>query len=223
MNERAKQDRESLFAALELFANCGDTVSDLRSFRLQHPQFFPQEFYEQSEQLARAGKHDNYFNWLKRLLRSVWEGRDPKGRRLAVLLGIKDVSYAGFPGGDFQAEVTEHLAIFSELARLWEKQPSEYDLAANLLFPAHVIPDWRWSEFRYEPTVDFQDAVYALMKESWRARVCRIDQRYMIAAKAANIYCSTKCTGMARRKRDLGHWRSKGKARRLERSQNEKK
>jgi hypothetical protein len=224
MNERARPDPEALFAALELFVNCGDTASNLHRFRLQHPQLFPQEFYDQSEQLANAGKKDNFFNWLKRLLRAVWEGRDPAGTRLAVLLGIKDVSYVGPPGGDFQAEVTEHMAIFADLISLWEMPTAkDISLAANRLFAARITPDWHGSKLQYEPTIDFQDAVFTLMGESWRARRCRICRCYMIAAKPANTYCSTKCTGDAKRKRDRENWRTKGKARRLKRSKASKK
>jgi len=223
-NQRATPDRGAIFAALELFVNCGDKLSDLRRFRQQHPQFFPQEFYKQSEQLGSAGKNDNFFNWLKRQLRSVWRGWDSEGTRLAVLLGIKAVSYAGPPGGDFAAEVTEHMAIFSDLVRLWET-PTEKDisLGANTLFPARITPDWQEGKFRYEPTIDFQNAVYALMNESWRARLCANCPKYMIAAKPGNIYCSTKCTGDARRKRDLDYWRSAGNARRLKKRKASKK
>jgi hypothetical protein len=223
MNQRAQPDRESLFAGVESFANCGDGASDLHRFRLQQPQFFPVEFYDQSEHLAKAGK-DNFFNWLKRQLRSVWEGRDPAGTRLAVLLGIKDVSYAGPPGGDFQTETTEHMAILADLVRLWEAPTAEdIDLAANRLFPARITPDWHGSKLQYEPTIDFQHAVYALMNESWRARRCLVCPRYLIAAKPASTYCSPKCTGAAKNKRDLEYWRSEGKARRLKRSKGSKK
>ncbi len=224
MNQRATPDREALFAALELFVNCGDTKSDLHSFRLQHPHFFQAEFYDQSEQLAKAGKRDNFFNWLKGQLRAVWEGRDPAGTHLGVLLGIQSVSYAGFGGGDFQAEVTEHMAIFGDFIDLCKPPSEEHAMVgAHMLFAARITPDWQGSTLQYEPTIDFQHAVYMLMNESWRARVCPICRRYLIADKPANIYCSTKCSGVARQKRDLEYWRSEGKARRSKRTKASKK
>lgn len=223
MNHRAQPDREALFAALELFVNSGDTSSELQSFRRQHPQFLPVEFYEQSEQLAKA-KKDTFFSWLKRQLRTVWEGRDPAGIRLAVLLGIRDVNYYGIPKGDFAAEATEHAVIFSDLIDL-RSMPGEDStvLGAHMLFRAEITPDWQRSRLQYEPQIDFQDAVYALMNESWRARVCPICRRYIIAAKPANIYCSTKCSGEAKQKRGLEYWRNEGKARRLKRQKASKK
>lgn len=223
MNQRAQPDREALFAALELFVNCGDKAADLHRFRLQQPQFFPVEFYEQSEQLAKA-KKDTFFSWLKRQLRTVWEGRDPAGIRLAVLLGIRDVNYAGIPEGDFAAEATEHAVIFSDLIDLRDAPGEDSTtLGAHMLFASRITPDWHGGRLQYEPTIDFQDAVYALMNESWRARVCPICRRYMIATKPANMYCSTKCTGVAKQKRNLEYWRSEGKARRAKRTKASKK
>ncbi|MGA2980146.1 MAG: hypothetical protein ABSD76_11200 [Terriglobales bacterium] len=223
MNQRARPDREALFAALDLFVNCGDEMTDLQRFRLQHPQFFPVEFYDQSEQLAKAGKN-NFFNWLKRQLRTVWEGKDSAGTRLAVLLGIRDVNYYGMPGGDFAAEVIEHATIFSDLADLTDAPGQDYTtLGAHMLFAAAITPDWQGSRLQYEPKIDFQEAVYALMNESWRARVCLTCRRYIIAAKPANIYCSTNCSGAARQKRDLKYWRSEGKALRTKRTKASKK
>ena len=189
MNRRALPDRDALFAALEPFVNCGDSAADLHRFRQQNSNLFPSDFYDQSERLAKAGKPDNFFSWMKRQLRSVWKGRDPAGTRLEVLLGMRSVNYYGFAGGDFAAEVNEHLAILKELIHLCGTVTEEdVKFAANLMFPAHIRADWLGSGLQYEPAIDFQQAVYALMRESWRARVCPMCARYLIAAKPANIY-----------------------------------
>jgi hypothetical protein len=218
LNQRTDADQKSLWAALEMFANCGDQVSDLQAFRQQHPRFFPVMFYDHGELLLKAGK-DNFFNWRKRLLRSVWEGRDPEGKRLAVLLGTEEASYYGFKGGDFKAEEAEFVAISSDALRLGETlTEGDITYASDRLFPARVNPDWQAGSFRYKPTIDFQAAVYALMRESWRARVCPICRRFIIASKPANIYCSRDCAIAARQKRDLDYWRSEGRTLRLKRT-----
>jgi hypothetical protein len=219
MNRRAT-DNETLFAALELLVNCGDGAIDFRRFRQQHPHFFPDDFYVQSERLLKSGKKDNMFNWFKRQLRSVWEGRDPQGTRLGVLLGIAPVSYAGPPGGDFQMEVTERMAIFADLVSL-RNPPVEEDvnIAAHLLFAARIVPDWERGVLRYEPTIEFQSAIHALLMESWRARMCRTCRKYLIAAKSANIYCSPTCVGNAKKSRDRQYWRAEGKAKRSKKKQ----
>ena len=61
------------------------------------------------------------------------------------------------------------------------------------------------------------------MRESWRARMCTICGKYMIAAKPATLYCSTDCAGAAKRKRDLEYWRVEGKARRMKANRSNKK
>jgi hypothetical protein len=234
LQERSQQEKEALFAALDAFVNCGipaaqradehrpDNLRDLQLFRLQNPQFFPQDFYDQSEMLARAGK-DNYFDWYKRLLRAVWEGRDAENKRLAVLLGLENAGYYGPLGGDFQREAGENMAIFSSLASLWSNTEAGVDLAAHQLFSAHIAPDWQGEELRYRPAIEFQEAVYALMRESWRARLCNCG-RYIIAAKPKTTYCSTGCNGKARAKqeRDRVRWHSDGKAQRAERKRKKK-
>jgi hypothetical protein len=218
MNQRAPKDREKLFAALVSFANCGDKVQDLNSFGRSHPTFFPTGFYEQSRQLAVAGKKGNFFNWYKRQLRTVWEVRDPDGTRLEVLLGIREMGFYGFEGGDFQAEMGEYQAIQADLIELWHTHGQEgVNLAANKLFGAQITADWHGGKLRYATQIDFQKALYLLMTESWRARLCRICRRYMIAAKPASLYCSIECSAEGRQKRDLGYWRTAGKIRRMER------
>lgn len=219
LNRQVDPDQESLWAALDKFVNCGDQASDIHGFGLQYPRFFSIEFYEQSEQMAKAGKGDVFFNWFKRLLRAVWEGRDPEGKRLAILLGLEDASYYGLPAGDFQAEQAEYAAISLDALGLRETlKEGDPTYFAERLFRARINPDWQAGRFRYKPTIEFQQAVYSLMNESWRARVCPICRRFIIASKPANIYCSTDCAIAARQKRDLDYWRSEGKTLRLKRA-----
>jgi hypothetical protein len=222
MNQRA--DREKLFAALEMFVNCGDTASDLHRFRLQHQTFFPEAFYEQSEQLANAGKKDNFFSWLKRQLRAVWAGQDPHGKRLSVLLGLESVSYAGPPNGDFAVEATEHMAIFTDFVVMCSTPSDDHaSVGGFALSAARIVPDWLGGGFRYEPWIEFQDAVHMLMSESWRAKVCRMCRRYIVAAKPGSMYCSTKCAGLSKQKRDRMYWGGDGKVLRQKRNKSRKK
>jgi hypothetical protein len=197
---------QKLFSALEMFVNCGDSLGELRSFRKCHPSFFPPEFYEQSEWLAATGRND-FFNWYKRLLRMVWEGRDPDGIRLSVLMGIREPSsYIGAPTGDYAQEAVEHNDMRGELVINRSKgAPLSVPLR-----PAQLVPRWRTGEVQYVLMVDFQRAVYLLMQQSWRAKICLIDSRYFVAAKPHNLYCSPMCAATAKRKRDLQWWRREG-------------
>jgi hypothetical protein len=219
-NRRATLDREALFSALELFVNTGDSVRDLQVFRSQHRDFFRARFYDASEELANAGK-DTYFHWYKRTVRTVWEGRDAGNTRLRILLGIRQVHDAD-PGprelrarrrplGDFEKEEQEYQDILDDdLFRQYGPEPNAHLVKIGADMICDVIPDWWSGALQYDCEVHFQLALYELMRESWRARVCPICRRYMIAEKPANFYCSVECAGAAKRKRDLEYWRAEG-------------
>lgn len=207
---RNKLDHQMLLAALQEFVNCGDSLDDLRSFRSREHEFFSSHFYDLSDYQAVHGMA-TFFNWFKRLLRRVWKGNDVKGWRLAVLLGIAQPNYTtGLPGGDFEQEATEHAAMASELAAKLADHKGEKPLFRGLVISATPTPSWLTSEMNYEFQTEFQEAVYRLMGQSWRAKVCPIDGKYFIAAKPPNLYCSPKCTAEAKRKRSLQWWRMEG-------------
>jgi hypothetical protein len=94
------------------------------------------------------------------------------------------------------------------------------DRATRRYFPTWpwFVADWARGEFSYEPGNDFQRAVYALFRQSWRARICRECQRLFVAKKHPQMFCGFECTANARRKRDLAFWKSKGSALRQKRS-----
>jgi hypothetical protein len=75
-----------------------------------------------------------------------------------------------------------------------------------------LVVDWERSEFTYEPANDFQRAIYALLRQSWRARICRECQRFFIAEKHPQMFCGVACSTVARQKRDREFWKSKGNA-----------
>jgi hypothetical protein len=89
--------------------------------------------------------------------------------------------------------------------------------------PTQVDPDWTSGTFRYEPNTNFRRALYALFRQSWRAKVCPQCKRYFIADKPPQRYCSTKCYGIAKRGRDLEFWRTMGSDLRKKRKKEESK
>ena len=80
--------------------------------------------------------------------------------------------------------------------------------------PCTVVPAWGKSQFEYVAVNDFQKAVYTLLLESWRAKICRRCKRYFIAEKNAQAFCSTACSGGNKRDRGLRYWRETGARRR---------
>jgi hypothetical protein len=189
---------------LAAFANLGDSCEDMLAFRADYPEFFTPEFYDTCEfQAVRRAK--TFFNWHKQLLKMVWEGRDPDGTRLAVLLGLRlPESYFGPPGGDYLTESAEYLAMVDDL-----KDAGGQFLA--FLPAAELVPSWRSGRVQYRTGIAFQRAVYFLMSQSWRAKICPIDNKFFVAAKPANLYCSDECTHEAKRRRGSEWWRESGK------------
>jgi hypothetical protein len=84
-----------------------------------------------------------------------------------------------------------------------------------------INANWERGEFSYEPANDFQRAVYRLFRESWRARICRQCQKLFVAKKHPQMFCGGKCSTIARRKRDLDFWKTKGAT--LRRKRNKKR
>lgn len=85
------------------------------------------------------------------------------------------------------------------------------------VYPKVIVASWELGEFSYFPLTDFQRAFYLLFREKWRARICSQCERYFIADKPRQRYCSTACHGMAKRTHGLRWWKTKGDARRRER------
>ncbi len=118
VNRQAAEERNLKFEGLAAFANMGDTPEEWRSFRLKHPQFFPDSpFYESlsstpitiTEWLHQTA--ENWFSasmlarveipallWYRNHLRAAWSGLDRTGSSLCVLYGFeKGLSFDSRP------------------------------------------------------------------------------------------------------------------------------
>lgn len=177
------------------FANLPD--ANLEMFRLKHPTFtlpiqqgkpVPLEDFSGktiSTPDADAGTQDfaQRVLTLRNMLRKVWDGNDAGGRTLALLLGIEWM----FPYG---AE--------SVADGVW--------LKIGALERARLTPKWGHGRFDYKSESMFQEAVWKLWHESWRAKTCALCSRYFIAGKPPQLYCSTRCAGVARERRNADYW-----------------
>jgi hypothetical protein len=75
---------------------------------------------------------------------------------------------------------------------------------------ASVLPDWRSGKFEYVSSKDFRRAVYLLLSESWRAKVCRKCGTYFVADKGAQVFCSTACSNQSKTEIGRRYWHEKG-------------
>lgn len=149
-------------------------------------------------------------------LRLLWRG-DTEARGsgvLAYLLGI--IAPSDFVRIEY---------IPAAVGMHWfEREARATSHAYNSLLQSHPEREWRthsmvcpvWGrlDFEYSPRGDFEAALWALIGESWRARLCGQCRRYFIADKPAQNYCSTRCYGEAKRGQKREWWRTVGRARR---------
>jgi hypothetical protein len=225
-----RRERGQQLKALEAFANLGDTLDEWRAFLDKCGLFFPERsvalWIQEATQMervqadpARAGLHEKEWGVLnlvsegwndysgslggsamalepslffyRKMLRAVWTHNDAKGYALAILLG--------FP----------------------EQVEDEARTGVPLLFPlpsGRAVVDGVTGAINWEFGCQFQQAVYELMKERWRTKVCPVCGRYFLAAKTAQTLCSSRCFKASKRKRALDWWNRKGRKRRARKS-----
>lgn len=158
------------------------------------------------------------------MLQKIW-ANDDASRCLAILLGIG----ASMP----------ELALTASMDVFWGKDTPEDDPDRMLIdawiaikqhhemahprVTSELRPDWIRGSVEYESANDFQLALFLLMKESWRARVCPECDRCYVADKSAQRYCSGTCYLAVKQRRDLEYWKTKGITRRAQRKEQTKK
>lgn len=216
-NRRAGEERERLFAGLEIFVNAADSEEEFSKLQTQVPTFWPLplrgpfgprgldqplEWPSGGQPLFRA-----FRDYLRRLWRSDFYGDDGvmmDGRYLEYVLGLETRYMANPPEGLVDATLPDQAFRVGWVA-LQSKHKGAYCAR-----PASVLPQWRNGKFEYFGSNDFQRAVYLLLTESWRARVCRRCGRYFIADKAAQMFCSTPCSNQSKLEIGRRYWLEKG-------------
>ena len=198
VNQRASPETQLLFAGLEAFANLGDSFDEYLAFTTAHTTFWPVEFQNNSHDALGWGQDADFYVltiMFRDCLRRVWRGDrgQDHGQIIKILLGL-----------ELETVGPERHRYAIPLELVHDRHP---DFGHTL---AVINADWLRGEFCYAPLNDFQRAVYALWRESWRARICPQCERLFIAAKAPQLYCSPQCSTVARRKRDLVLWRARG-------------
>jgi hypothetical protein len=218
-NELAGKEKGRLLQGLASFANLEDSIKEYRIFAKEWPTFWPVEIIDSED--------DNFLKWpdsghkmallFRDCLRRLWRS-DPMWREdesLPLLMGTSDwfLGYTdqqvvdnlhGESSQDSQSLLHPWSAWGRPLKELLKIHPGA------LFFGASLRPSWKAGDFIYRPANEFQCAVYLLFKEKWRARVCALCGKYFVADKPPQLYCSTKCYGAAKRKRDLVWWKREG-------------
>lgn len=174
------------------------------------------------------------------LLCRVWRGKDPYGDCLGALLGFDDAHPDVLEPAEQQKEDDLVFEEKGNLVRIpghietgnlftWRvpEKPRQHTIgpftyidkqrATDYCLPmGRPRVDGNTSTINWEFGCQFQTAIYYLVQERWRAKVCPQCRKYFVADKAAQKYCSTKCCGERKQKVSLDYYNRIGKDRRQE-------
>jgi hypothetical protein len=232
-NRLARDSKEAMVEALAAYANMGDTPADWKKFRLMYPDFFPMvPGWKQKEGFQDLDTwmydfaerwHRDFSDlppdrlplppllWYRNRLRTVWAKIDRRGYSLAVLLGFEDEAQR--IGKEHPTEVIVEPRVQPSLV------PGKSLVERFDVFPqgkpiiSGFTGELRW-EIRWEFGCLFQQALYELMLQPWRAKICPKCGRFFVALKSAQTFCSVSCSDDAKRERALNWWNEKGSKRR---------
>jgi hypothetical protein len=203
LNRRAQDE---LLHALCYLARMGDALEDQKQYARLSGGLSPLDAFIDHEGKPPGlldAAHRRSVLFMRDCLRAVWKREDVNGITLRNLLGLNpQFSPEGLRRNPLPTE--DYMAIW----RRFEVSGPEPEPLPS------IYPNLRTGEIHYRPATRFQEALDALLKNGWRARVCEDCGNYYVADKPAQRFCSTGC-GKDRKKRyDRLYWQTRGSAKR---------
>jgi hypothetical protein len=214
-NRLAPKEKWRLWTGLEKFANLGNSFEGFTKFAKLWPTFSPYEIRqggplgEPMGLVPDTNVHVLVLTY-RDYLRRVWiSDPDVDARGHAdILLGLQREPASHSADAGAEVGLRKLVSVGSLIASLTPSGSNQFAASPK------VAASWKTGDFTYYPLTDFQRAFYWLFRESWRARTCARCGAYFIADKPPTRYCSTACSGEAKRKRSLDWWKREGDARR---------
>jgi hypothetical protein len=196
MKHKSSSETRVLYA-LARFANCGDGLDEYERLATEMPDFWPAEVRDAGgRSLAwRPGAH-RIFLAFRDAVRRVWT-HEAAAKRDGVpgfLLGLAKQEYAAKASPAFARAIDA--------------------LGADVHFHAGVCADLSTLRLVYTPETKFTAAVWALLQQPWRSRVCPECQKFYVARKLAQKYCGDECQHEARKRQFREAWARSGSKRR---------
>lgn len=186
---------------LKEFANLRD--EDVEKFRVKHPNFVL------SANLTEEG-------WLEGVVHRLGGGgpRLIGGRALMVAETVR------------KSQPIPALRKRDVLRMIWRRDELANDYLKVLLAGSRVVFDWNRGEIVYKPEDDFEQALYALFRNSSRARVCGnpdCPAPYFVAGRKSERYCGEDCARVFQQEWKRNWWKQKGAKLRKEQRANKRK
>lgn len=218
-SKRLAKDKLGLFEALAAYANMKDTPAEWQRFRLMCLDFFPQELgawmYAGAEEWHKQPPGLKHLLppmlWYRNRLRSVWGRTDQHGYSLAILLGFNRQARAI---ADAHRGEIGHEPLVRTLLIPGQTVSMSLSEEATGLPEGNAIVDGVTGQIRWEFGCKLQQAIYELMQERWRTKICPTCNKYFVAMKTAQKLCSVRCSDDAKRERARTWWNEEGNERR---------
>jgi hypothetical protein len=234
-------DKPRMFESLAAYANMGDKPEAWRKFRLMYPDFFPstpssfewpgfrdltewmysfaENWWKDLAEIPAVRRPLPPLLWYRNRLRSVWAMNDQHGYGLAILLGFEQE--AKNIAKEHPGEIHFDMLVSPMAVPGQPINPSNHTTDGGLPRGRPVI-NGVTGEITWEFGCGLQQAVYELMRNRWRARVCPKCGRFFVTAKTAQKLCSVRCSDIAKRERALAYWNETGKKSREQQKQTER-
>lgn len=158
------------------------------------------------------------FLFYRDTLRALWTGKTEmectitdSGTFLLGLSNLGEESLAQAKADDAVMLVTGMTP--APLYYAWQEILNRFKTAATRS-GIQVKVLWKLGDFAFVPENDFQRAMYILLRQSWRARICPRCQMYFVARRPKQTFCGTVCSAGSRLASKLEWWKRVGKKRR---------
>jgi len=219
-SNRLAKEKMRLFEALAAYANIGDTPAEWKRFRLMYADFFPQELgqwmYEGAEEWHSLPEAVRRYLppllWYRNRLRSVWASTDQHGYSLAILLGFE--REAEKIAADHRGEIGYEGLLSRALSVPGRTLADLSDGRVKGLPQGNAVINGVTGQIQWEFGCTLQQAIYELMQERWRTKICPQCGKFFVAMKTAQKLCSVRCSDETKRGRALTWWNDKGIERR---------
>lgn len=212
-----------------------DEPADWQKFRLQYPGFFPptspsfnlpghgdltEWMYALADEWHKFPTEQKQrilppLLWYRNRLRSVWAKTDRHGYSLAILLGFDSeakVIAAQHPGE------TGCESLYRTALVPGRNASDSLNCATGGLPQGKPVVNGITGQIQWAFGSNLQSAVYQLMQERWRAKICPQCEKYFVAMKTAQKVCSPQCSIETKRERARTWWTETGSERRKART-----
>jgi len=217
LNRLSTSGKRRLLRGLERFVNTDESEEAYVALSKAWPTFWPVSLFDSAtgQLLNWHPKARALLLVYRDVLRSLWRGASTAPLSLEFLLGLTDDLRDALKTARYEDE-TYYATDFAALDPAAEQIVGVCPQSSVAVQP-HLYLGWNREKPSYGGVCDFQNAVWLLWSQRWRARVCKQCQNYFVAQKKHQLYCSVECSREGHRA-SARRWAERSRAERSERN-----